>query len=138
VELLNRKEAAELLKCSVTKIRKMEQDGYLIPVKLPQGKGSESDRTLILYDSRDIQRLIEVSKDTTNADKEIFNDLKQSDLSFQETIDQDIFNYRLIDHLDFMKNTLPDAFKTLDDRYKKYHAKHVDKYLSDKAQGRYT
>ncbi len=116
----------------------MEQDGYLVPVKLPQAKKSESDRTLILYDLKDIERLIEVSKDTTNADKDIFNDLKQSDLSIPELIDQDIFNYSLIDHLDFMKNTLPDAFKTLDDRYKKYHAKHVKKYLSDKAQGRYT
>lgn len=137
MELLNRKEAAELLKCSVTKIRKMEQDGYLIPVKLPQGKGSESDRTLILYDSRDIQRLIEVSKDTTNADKEIFNDLKQNDLSIPELIDQDIFNYRLMDHLHFIKILFPEAFKSIDDPYKKYYADHVDNYLSQTSQDQF-
>lgn len=50
----------------------LEEKGYLIPVKLPQTTEAKSDRTLILYDSDDIQRLIDSSKDFSKANKDIF------------------------------------------------------------------
>jgi len=72
LKLLNRKETADILKCSVSKVIQLEEKGYLIPVKLPQTTEAKSDRTLILYDSDDIQRLIDSSKDFSKANKDIF------------------------------------------------------------------
>ena len=76
MKLLNRQEAAEVLKCSVSKIRRLEEEGYLIPIKLPQTgeKPATSKKAVVAYDLEDIKTLIQKSKDWSRANKSIFED----------------------------------------------------------------
>jgi len=64
MQLFNRKDVSEILKCSVSKVIQLEEHGKLIPVRLPAtGKDTKSTRTLVMYDSKDVQTFIDSCKD---------------------------------------------------------------------------
>ena len=56
-KLLKRKEVMEILRVSQSTIIRLERKGILKPVKLP-------DSRTVLYDSDDIQALIQASKES--------------------------------------------------------------------------
>jgi len=141
MELLNRKEAAGMLNCSVTKVRRLEADGYLVPVKLPTEQDSKSDRTLILYDSEDIKRLVEASKDYSNANKSIFNPFeysKQQIAKHTKTLDQIIeenrFNKELLYHLEYFKQAFPTAFEALPNKVKEYYQNQIEQFQKERKE----
>ena len=102
MKLLNRKETAEILKCSTTKVIQLEDKGYLIPVKIPQTSDtpSKTDRTLVLYDLEDVERFITDSKDYSKADKLI----EVSDMIHGEHLLKDSSgNYTEVNQIDLLR-----------------------------------
>lgn len=85
--------------------------------------------------SEELERFMQDGSKNINWFKWMQGNLKkQSDLSFPEKVDQGIYDPTLMDHLHFINKLFPEAFKIIDDPYKKYYADHVDNYLSQTSQ----